>query len=180
MALDGGDRLREYRSKRDFGRSSEPPGSDTGLGEQGVSDRLRFVVQEHRARSLHWDFRLEWGGALRSWAVPKGPPTEPGIKRLAIATEDHPLDYIDFEGRIPEGNYGAGKVSIWDRGIYAIAEKTEEKLLIALMGERLQGAYYLVRTKGNQWLIWKLEEDGARSGEWGRAGGGQTWAFETD
>lgn len=154
----GSSRLGEYRGKRDFGRTPEPSGAE-GRQTEGRGPR-RFVVQQHHARSLHWDLRLEMDGVLRSWAVPKGPPTEPGVKRLAIATEDHPLEYIDFEGQIPAGSYGAGQVQIWDRGLYAIAEQTAGKLLLALMGNRLQGAYYLVRTKDNQWLLWKLADKG--------------------
>ncbi len=166
-------RLEEYRKKRDFDRTPEPGGGKDPLGagasheearlqppdqSPGGEQFSRFVVQEHHARSLHWDFRLETGGVLRSWAVPKGPPTEPGVKRLAVATEDHPLEYIDFEGTIPEGNYGAGTVEIWDHGRYAIAQQTENKLLLALYGKKLRGAYHMVRTKDNQWLMWKLDE----------------------
>jgi bifunctional non-homologous end joining protein LigD len=150
-----GGQLQDYRLKRDFARTPEPAGAPA---TRGGAAPLRFVVQEHHARSLHWDLRLEWDGVLRSWAVPKGPPTEPGIKRLAMATEDHPMEYIDFEGQIPEGSYGAGTVAIWDRGVYAIAEQTDRKLLLALMGQRLQGAYYLINTKDNQWLMWKLPQ----------------------
>lgn len=158
-----GDRLTEYRKKRDFGQTPEPGGGAGVAAAEAVAGPIekefpRFVVQEHHARSLHWDFRLEVNGVLRSWAVPKGPPTEPGIKRLAVATEDHPLEYIDFEGTIPEGNYGAGTVEIWDRGRYAIAQETENKLLIALHGEKLQGAYHMIRTKDNQWLMWKMDD----------------------
>jgi bifunctional non-homologous end joining protein LigD len=148
-------RLDEYRRKRDFGATPEPSGDEAAAGAP-APEFGRFVVQEHHARRLHWDFRLEAAGVLRSWAVPKGPPTEPGAKRLAVATEDHPLEYIDFEGVIPEGNYGAGTVSIWDRGRYAVVEASDGKLLLALYGERLVGGYYLVRTKGDQWLMWKV------------------------
>lgn len=154
-------KLDDYQHKRDFSRTPEPagapdPGSPAGVPDPGSPPGpLRFVVQEHHARRLHWDFRIEAGGVLRSWAVPKGPPTEPGTKRLAVATEDHPLEYLDFEGLIPEGNYGAGRVSIWDRGHYAVADQSEGKLLLVLRGGRLNGAYYLVRTKDDQWLMWK-------------------------
>lgn len=148
------ERLAKYRSKRDFANTPEPAGdSDTGQ-----ADRPRFVVQEHHARSLHWDFRIETAGVLRSWAVPKGPPVEPGVKRLAIAVEDHPLDYIDFAGTIPAGNYGAGEVSIWDRGYYAVLDESESTLLLELAGERLRGVYHLVHTRGNQWLMWRRDE----------------------
>lgn len=163
-AKDGSSReLSTYRRKRDFSETPEPSGA--GLGEAASTPQAQadahfrpFVVQEHHARSLHWDLRLERDGVLQSWAIPKGPPLEPGVKRLAVATEDHPLEYLEFEGTIPPGNYGAGTVSIWDRGQYAIASETRGKMLLALMGERLQGAYYLVHTKENQWLMWKLED----------------------
>jgi bifunctional non-homologous end joining protein LigD len=154
-------KLTTYRHKRDFAETPEPSGDPRGpepVSGMAQSQFRRFVVQEHHARSLHWDFRLERDGVLQSWAVPKGPPLEPGIKRLAVATEDHPLDYLEFEGTIPPGNYGAGTVSIWDRGMYAIASETRGKMLLALMGGRLQGAYYLVHTRENQWLMWKLDE----------------------
>lgn len=158
-------KLDEYRRKRDFAQTPEPSGPardsstagpDAGPGHPDVEMR-RFVVQEHHARRLHWDFRLEVDGVLRSWAVPKGPPTEPGTKRLAVATEDHPLEYLDFEGTIPQGNYGAGTVTIWDQGYYAVAMETPDKLLLALHGRVLSGAYYLIRTKDDEWLMWKSE-----------------------
>ncbi len=126
---------------------------------------LIFVVQEHHARHLHWDFRLELGGVLKSWAVPKGPPEEPGIKRLAMMVEDHPLDYADFEGEIPAGEYGAGAVILWDHGTWEPqGEKPPERLLeegtlkLRLHGRRLQGGYALVRMKKageNAWLLIK-------------------------
>ena len=158
-------RLEEYRRKRDLAQSPEPDGSaDPGRGPAAQTTQLpRFVVQEHHARSLHWDFRLEVDGVLRSWAVPKGPPLEEGLKRLAIATEDHPLSYIDFAGTIPEGHYGAGEVIIWDRGHYETLESQDDRLLLRLDGERLRGYYYLVRTGGRQWLMWRTERCGGRS-----------------
>src|ERR671930_1238021 len=107
-------RLDAYRKKRDFRRSPEPRGGGRRRGRPGP----RFRVQKQQARSLHYDFRLEVDGALRSWAVPKGPSTDPREKRLAMPTEDHPLEYGDFEGVIPEGQYGAGTVIVWDRGTY--------------------------------------------------------------
>lgn len=154
-------RLADYRRKRDFAQSPEPDGS-AYLGREPASaatPRPRFVVQEHHARSLHWDFRLEVDGVLRSWAVPKGPPLAAGVKRLAIATEDHPLSYIDFAGTIPEGQYGAGEVTIWDRGHYEIIEGQDDRLLLRLDGERLRGDYYLVGTGGRQWLMWRTERN---------------------
>lgn len=117
-----------------------------------------FVVHEHRARRLHWDLRLELDGVLASWAVPKEPPREVGVKRLAIRVEDHPLDYKDFEGVIPEGSYGAGTVRIWDRGEYSIAERSETKLEILMNGRILKGRYVLLkfdRAGKDSWLFFK-------------------------
>lgn len=116
----------------------------------------RFVVQEHHASHLHWDFRLELDGVLVSWAVPKGPPTEPGVKRLAIRVEDHPLDYIDFEGVIPEGEYGAGTVEIWDSGEYRLIDRSPRALEFELLGKRLKGVYKLLNMKDKNWLMFKL------------------------
>ncbi len=119
----------------------------------------RFVVQEHHATHLHWDFRLEMDGVLKSWAVPKEPPTRPGVRRLAVQVEDHPLDYIDFEGVIPEGEYGAGTVRIWDRGTYALESRKPEKLVFELHGERMRGRYVLLRftDKPENWLLFKAK-----------------------
>jgi len=116
----------------------------------------RFVIQKHKATHLHYDFRLEMEGVLRSWAVPKGLPERQGIKRLAVAVEDHPLDYIDFEGVIPEGQYGAGVVEIWDKGEYEIESAEERKLVFNIKGKRIKGRYALIHTKGKNWLIFKL------------------------
>src|SRR6056297_3504718 len=144
----------DYRDKRDFDRTSEPDGK---RGKRG-SRQPRFVIQKHDASSLHYDFRLEIDGTLKSWAVPKGPSTDPRDKRLAIPTEDHPLEYADFEGVIPEGEYGAGTVMIWDRGAFRnITEKDGElqpleqaldngHLLVELDGEKISGGYALHRT----------------------------------
>lgn len=116
----------------------------------------RFVVQEHKATRLHWDFRLEMGGALKSWAVPKEPPKGKGVKRLAVQVEDHPVSYISFEGVIPEGQYGAGTVRIWDRGEYRLLEKEEGKLVFTLKGKRLKGDYCLIRFRGKKnWLFFR-------------------------
>lgn len=160
--------LTEYERKRDFAATPEPSGSEVSLPEPGPEALPegaagRFVVQEHHARALHWDLRLEQEGVLKSWAVPKGVPLEKGIKRLAVETEDHPLQYISFEGIIPEGQYGAGTVFIWDKGYYAIVEQTEKKWYVVLMGEKIRGAYSLVRTKGNQWLLWKKLDENERN-----------------
>lgn len=122
----------------------------------------RFVVQEHHASHLHWDFRLEMEGVLKSWALPKGLPLEKGKKHLAIEVEDHPLDYIDFEGEIPEGEYGAGKVLIWDKGSYELLERKKEKLKFILKGNKAKGTYHLIKTRylpaKNSWLIFKSGE----------------------
>jgi len=120
-----------------------------------------FVIQKHYARTLHYDFRVAIEGVLKSWAVPKGIPEQRGVKRLAIQTEDHPLEYANFEGEIPEGHYGAGRVEIWDRGEAEIEEIGGEKIVLRLRGEKLRGRYAIVKFKragGNQWLILKSGE----------------------
>lgn len=115
-----------------------------------------FVIHEHHASRLHYDLRLEMGGMLRSWAVPKEPPAHEGIRRLAIQVEDHPLEYADFEGIIPEGMYGAGTVKIWDKGEYNLEEEKENKLLFELNGQKLKGKYALIRIEGkDSWLLFK-------------------------
>lgn len=116
----------------------------------------RFVVQEHHARNLHWDFRLEKDGVLKSWAVPKGVPEKKMVKRLAIQVEDHELDYIDFEGTIAKGEYGAGTVKIWDSGTYALDSESGKTVVVDLNGKRLNGKYSLVHLKDKQWLIIKM------------------------
>jgi bifunctional non-homologous end joining protein LigD len=124
-------------------------------------DPMKFVVHFHRASHDHWDLRLEMDGVLKSWAVPKEPPTMPGIKRLAIMVEDHPLSYADFEGTIPEGGYGAGRVVIWDKGYYELEEKTSGKISFTLHGKKILGKYTLVhvpRFKENNWLLFKNKE----------------------
>lgn len=147
--------LDEYKSKRDFQKTREPEGE-----ERSGKDDI-FVVQEHHASHLHYDFRLSMDGVLKSWAVPKGIPEVTKVRKLAVQTEDHPLDYADFEGSIPKGEYGAGEVKIWDKGVFQLKERSPDKLVFVLAGNRLKGAYALVRFKGSEkdtknWLIMKL------------------------
>ena len=113
----------------------------------------RFVIQKHQATHLHYDFRLEIDNVLKSWAVPKQPPTRPGVKRLAVQVEDHALNYIHFEGTIPEGQYGAGTVEIWDKGTYALTTRTDKIMEFALQGSKLKGNYALINFKENNWLL---------------------------
>jgi bifunctional non-homologous end joining protein LigD len=159
-------KLNEYRKKRQFGVTPEPPGASKAEKERDGS--LIYVVQKHMASRLHYDFRLEWRGVLLSWAVPKGPSLDPAVKRLAIQTEDHPIQYSNFEGVILAGQYGAGTVMLWDRGIWQ-PESTdvdsalqEGEIKFALQGEKLQGSWVLVRTRGfgknpsrSTWLLIK-------------------------
>ena len=162
-------KLSEYRRKRHFEKTPEPRGGATARKDQKV-----FVVQKHAARRLHYDLRLEVGGVLKSWAVPKGPSMNPGDKRLAVQVEDHPFDYRTFEGTIPEGNYGAGEVIIWDQGTYepegtedAAAQLARGELKFRLHGEKLKGSFVLVKLKrsqkGNEWLLIKHRDDYADS-----------------
>jgi len=160
--------LREYKSKRKFGKTPEP---EPEVSREG--DHLIFVVHKHAARNLHYDLRLELDGVLKSWAVPKGPSLDPSLKRLAMMVEDHPFEYKDFEGVIPEGNYGAGSVIIWDRGLYrhpSARDKEESKKLLrdglkkgdvkfVLEGKKLQGEFALVRMRnGKSWLLLKKKD----------------------
>lgn len=115
----------------------------------------RFVIQFHRASREHWDLRLEMDGVLKSWAVPKEPPSAAGVKRLAVEVEDHDLDYLDFEGVIPEGEYGAGSVEIWDRGTYVLESRGEGEIKFTLNGCRLKGGFVLLRLRGRNWLFFK-------------------------
>ncbi len=142
--------LREYRQKRNFAQTPEPPGRPRN---RTAGKRLRYVVQKHQASHLHYDFRLEWRGALLSWAVPKGPSLDPSTKRLAMRVEDHPVDYAGFEGTIPEGEYGAGTVMVWDRGTWrpddpdVDAALRRGELKFSLRGKKLKGSWVLVRTR---------------------------------
>lgn len=163
--------LTEYKKKRSFTRTPEPTGG------KGSKTKLQFVVQKHAASRLHYDFRLEMDGVLKSWAVPKGPSLNPAEKRLAMMVEDHPFDYRNFEGIIPEGNYGAGTVIIWDKGTYeflgeAKGKAAQEKLLLQglkagslkfrLHGEKLKGEFALIRTPrqaDNAWLLIKHRDE---------------------
>ncbi len=145
--------LNKYQAKRRFNKTSEPRGRTEG------KNLFRYVVQEHQARSLHYDFRLEFKGVLKSWAVPKGLPEVKGIKRLAIQVEDHPIDYINFSGTIPEGEYGAGKVKIWDKGKWKPVSGglAEGSIKFELNGKKLKGEYVLVQLKDKKnWLVYKL------------------------
>jgi DNA ligase D-like protein (predicted 3'-phosphoesterase) len=172
MPAKQGDSLRQYRKKRDSRRSGEPSGQRAGRRR---GKRPRFVVQQHDATGMHYDFRLEHDGVLKSWAVPKGPSADPGDKRLAMPTEDHPLSYAGFEGVIPEGEYGAGPVIVWDSGTYQ--NETENSsgegidageairhghLKFRLNGEKLRGSYSLTRMKGGgreRWLLVKVSDE---------------------
>jgi bifunctional non-homologous end joining protein LigD len=116
----------------------------------------RFVVHEHKATRLHWDLRLEKDGVLKSWAVPKGPPEDKAVKRLAVQVEDHELSYINFQGTIPDGEYGAGIVKIWDKGTYSLESETSKRIVLECRGKRLRGRYSLVHLKDKQWLLIKL------------------------
>lgn len=159
--------LKEYKKKRSFQETPEP------VGGKAFSEQLQFVIQKHDASRLHYDFRLELKGVLKSWAVPKGPSMNPAEKRLAMLVEDHPFDYKNFEGIIPKGNYGAGTVIIWDEGTYGPIEDVGEKnsqekhllkafkngsIKIRMHGKKLKGEFALVRTRGlsdNSWLLIK-------------------------
>lgn len=146
--------LSEYKAKRDFAKTNEPKPKI----KRKTFDGLIFVVQKHAARNLHYDFRLEYKGALLSWAVPKQ-PSNSGIKRLAVQTEDHPIDYADFEGVIPKGEYGAGKVEIWDKGVWLPESVGKEKLVFMLKSKKLNGRFVLIHLKNQpkNWLFFKLK-----------------------
>jgi bifunctional non-homologous end joining protein LigD len=154
--------LEEYRKKRRFGVTPEPEGKKAGPKRR--RKKLSYVIQKHRATALHYDFRLEWNGVMLSWAVPKGPSLDPSVKRLAMQVEDHPIEYNEFEGIIPEGEYGGGTVMIWDRGVWASeaedvdAALRKGELKFAMAGEKLNGSWVLVRTRrrGEERPAWLL------------------------
>lgn len=160
----------DYKDKRDLDKTSEPSGDEVSF--DWASERPIFVIQKHDASSLHYDFRIEVDGTLKSWAVPKGPSTDPEDKRLAVPTEDHPLDYADFEGVIPEDEYGGGTVMIWDRGCYrnlkddkSVAEQLKDgHATIWLEGEKICGGYALIHTDSgddDRWLLVKIDDEQA-------------------
>ena len=165
-------KLAEYRRKRDFSRTREPKG-----GTRKRPSRLAYVIQKHAASSLHYDLRLELDGVMKSWAVPKGPSLDPAVKRLAIHVEDHPIEYNQFEGTIPAGEYGGGTVMIWDYGTYTAVGEAEDseaalragyrkgEFKFVVKGKRLKGSWVLVRTKGRgergQWLLIKHRDEAA-------------------
>lgn len=154
-------KLTKYKKKRDFKKTPEPEG---GLGIENLK-RPIYLIQKHNAQNLHYDLRLEIDGTLKSWAVPKIPSSDPSIKRLAIETENHPLAYTNFTGTIPEGEYGAGKVEIWDQGSFGnikseslVAQYRGGQIEINLQGRKLKGGYVLIRTgPGKNWLFKKLK-----------------------
>ncbi|MGH7903874.1 MAG: non-homologous end-joining DNA ligase [Candidatus Dormibacteraceae bacterium] len=148
--------LDRYRAKRDFDRTPEPSAGPR-RAKVGPRRSLRFVIQEHHARRLHWDFRLERGGVLVSWAVPKGIPPDPKQNHLAVQVEDHPLSYIDFEGEIPAGQYGGGRVSIWDAGTYQEEKFREDEVMVVLAGARVKGRYVLFQTEGRHWMMHRMD-----------------------
>src|ERR1700759_2572841 len=167
--------LKKYREMRDFSKTAEPSGASGGAVAK--SNRLRFVLQKHAATRLHYDFRLELDGTFKAWAVTRGPSMDPADKRLAVEVEDHPLDYGDFEGTIPKGQYGGGTVMLWDRGYWEPEPGTDPHeglktgdLKIVMDGERLKGSFVLVRMKRrerekkNNWLLIKHHDGWAMEG----------------
>ena len=154
--------LKEYEKKRNFDRTPEPKPSGPKKGAR-TEGGLIYVIQRHLARHLHWDLRLEESGVLKSWAIPKEPPTEEGLRRLAVHVEDHTLEYADFEGTIPEPEYGAGTVEIWDRGTYDPLETSASKRVFEIRGRKLKGPYCLIKLKvrdpkDKNWLFFKLKK----------------------
>jgi bifunctional non-homologous end joining protein LigD len=154
-------KLTEYERKRDFGKTAEPAAKPrrSREGKRAKERAPRFVVQEHSARRLHWDLRLEREGVAVSWAIPNGVPTDPDENRKAVHTEDHPLEYLEFEGEIPAGEYGAGTMKIWDRGSYAVEKWEPGKVVVEFSGERLRGRYALFRAgrAEKDWMIHRID-----------------------
>jgi bifunctional non-homologous end joining protein LigD len=152
------DQLSEYRKKRSAKDTPEPAGDGAGKkSKKKKADQPRFVIQEHHARRLHWDLRLEHDGVLVSWALPRGVPEDPEENHLAVHTEDHPLEYIDFHGVIPKGSYGAGKMTIWDSGTYEAEKFEDKKVVLTFHGERVKGRYALFQTRGKDWMIHRMD-----------------------
>ncbi|MFI6919533.1 DNA polymerase ligase N-terminal domain-containing protein [Nonomuraea spiralis] len=147
------DKLERYRKKRDPSRTPEP------VPETPAEDRggAAFVIQEHHARSLHWDLRLERDGVLASWAVPKGLPADPGTNHLAVHTEDHPMEYLTFHGEIPRGEYGGGTMTVWDTGTYETEKWSDREVKFVLHGRRASGRFVLFRTRGENWMIHRMD-----------------------
>jgi DNA ligase D-like protein (predicted 3'-phosphoesterase) len=142
--------LKKYWSKRSFNKTTEPK------GEVKMDEKNIYVIQKHAATHLHYDLRLEMDGVLKSWAIPKEPPTISGVRRLAVQVEDHPIEYADFEGTIPEGEYGAGVVEIWDKGTYRMIDRKKDKFVVEINGEKLKGTYVLLKFKNQKnWLFFK-------------------------
>ena len=155
-------KLTEYRKKRDPKKTPEPMGSKSAKASRTKKRTQKikgptFVIQEHHARALHWDFRLEHDGVLVSWALPKGLPDTPAVNHLAVHTEDHPLDYAGFEGDIPKGEYGGGHVTVWDRGTYQLEKWRDNEVMVVLHGKRAVGRYVLFPTKGKNWMIHRMD-----------------------
>jgi len=150
-------KLSTYQKKRDFETTPEPAGKPASKRRKKATAEPRYVIHEHHARSLHWDLRLERNGVLVSWAIPKGIPTDPKRNHLAVHVEDHPIEYIDFVGQIPAGEYGAGKVEIWDSGTYETHKFRDSEVMITFHGERLQGKFVLFQTKGKNWMIHRMD-----------------------
>lgn len=153
--------LNEYLKKRDFKKTKEPTGKISPPNLKKPK-KLIYVIQKHNASHLHYDLRLEMLGVLKSWAIPKEPPKSKGIKRLAVQTEDHPIGYEKFHGEIPAGNYGAGKVEIWDSGFYELKIADSKKIEFFIHGKKLKGMYVLVKTNfgnkpGKSWLFFKIK-----------------------
>jgi DNA ligase D-like protein (predicted 3'-phosphoesterase) len=182
-AMGSDDSLKAYRKRRDFRKTPEPSGKEKGSARKPI-----FVIQKHDASRLHYDFRIQVGDILKSWAVPKGPSTDPRDKRLAVPTEDHPMGYADFEGVIPQGEYGGGTVMVWDTGTYKNIKEKDGKqvpmekcvedghIMIWLDGRKIQGGYGLIRTgkdENARWLLVKMKiADAGKKRKKGRSGAG--------